>query len=99
MADNTGRSVTGLLICLDHASPDRRASAARCTDASCGAEEDRVEGLSQWRPNTVYLGRIPRFAYFARRRRERAQRPDSLQDTVTLMKSPVVDQPIEDGVK
>ena len=98
MAPRTNRSTAGPLVCLVDPLPDRNTPVGRCVDPSCGTR-DPSETSTPGEVGTDYSGRLPRFAYLARRRSASIMRADSPSETTTPTKTPVIDRPVEEGVR
>lgn len=98
MVTPTNRSPAGLLVCLVDPLSGRRASAARCANASCESLE-HLEDSPPAGSDAVYPNREPRFAYLARRRRDPISRGASPDESSPPTKAPVMGRSNEKGMK
>ncbi len=98
MAATTARSATRSIVVLVDLSPNRRASTIQDVEAT-NDTVSRVESYANWGLATAYAGLIPRFGYFAECGDGSAKRTRPRREAATPTKAPVLDRPIEEGVR
>ena len=95
MATTTARLATRLLVVPSALAPDVSASASRDPMASRD-DVDRAERSVPRGLDTFYFGRIPRFAYFAKRHGGPTERTTSPHGFASPTETPVTDGSIEE---
>ena len=98
MAARTDRPTAGPLVCFVGPLSDRDASAMLRVEPSC-EDLDQIDRSPREDRDTVYSGRIPRFAYVTQHREGPPGRTDSPHGFPPPMKTPVMGRSSEEGVK